>query len=167
MSGEKTIARDEDGLIANEAWNTSFDRLFRESDKLYHRLAAHCDLSETAYWVTYGIYMQGGTISVRDLVELGDMPKQSVNSALKTLEAKGYVTLGFCEGSKKAKVVSLTPAGHAFCDQKIRPANRAERRAFEALTPSEQVEFLRLVEKYVSAIQIDVSNLEGGLANGQ
>ncbi len=163
MNGEKTVKRDEEGLIARDEWNLSFDRLYRESDKLYHRLAAHCDLSETAYWVAYGIYMQGGSISVRDLIELCDMPKQSANSALKALENKGYVTLDFCEGSKKAKVATLTEAGRAFCDEKIRPANRAERRAFETLEPAEQSEFLRLVEKYVGAIQIELKALEGGI----
>lgn len=167
MDGEKIIARGEEPFIANDVWNMSFDRLYRESDKLYHRLAAHCDLSETAYWVAYGIYMQGGSISVKDLIELCDMPKQSANSALKALESKGYVTLDFCEGSKKAKVVTLTAAGRAFCDEKIRPANRAERRAFETLDAAEQSEFLRLVEKYVAAIQVEVANLEGGLANGE
>ncbi len=167
MDGEKTVARDEEGLIANDEWNLSFDRLYRESDKLYHRLAAHCDLSETAYWVAYGIYMQGGSLSVRDLIDLCDMPKQSANSALKAMEAKGYVTLDFCEGSKKAKVASLTAAGRAFCDEKIAPANRAERRAFETLDAAEQAEFLRLVEKYVGAIQIELQNLEGGLLDGE
>ncbi len=167
MDGEKTIARDEEGLIANDEWNLSFDRLYRESDKLYHRLAAHCDLSETAYWVAYGIYMQGGSLSVRDLIDLCDMPKQSANSALKALESKGYVTLDFCEGSKKAKVASLTATGRAFCDEKIAPANRAERRAFETLDTAEQAEFLRLVEKYVGAIQIELQNLEGGLLDGE
>lgn len=167
MNGEKPIACDEEGLIGFDEWINSFDRLYRESDKLYHRLAVHCDLSETAYWVAYGIFMRGGSLAVRELVELCDMPKQSVNTALKALEAKGYVTLDFCEGSKKAKVASFTQAGRAFCDEKIRPASRAERRAFATLDPAEQTELLRLIEKYVGAIQQELTTLEGGLADGE
>ena len=67
----------------------------------------------------------------------------------------------FCEGSRKAKCVILTEAGDELCAQKIVPANKAERAAFMALGIDEQREMLRLVDKYVAALEVELELLEG------
>ena len=41
------------------------------------------------------------------------------------------------------------------------PASRAERRAFNVLSQGEQTEMLRLVDKYVAAIQEQIEAMRG------
>ena len=78
-----------------------------------------------------------------------------------TLESRGLVETDFCEGSRKAKCVILTEAGDELCAQKIVPANKADRAAFMALGVDEQREMLRLVDKYVAALEVELELLEG------
>lgn len=161
MEQETSIPRDADGLIDLGAWSRSFDRLYRKADKLYYAFSQSCGLPESAYWIMYAIYTSGGRAPVRMLIEECLYSKQTVNSALRTLESRGLVETDFCEGSRKAKCVILTAAGDELCEQKIVPANKAERAAFMALGIDEQREMLRLVDKYVAALEVELELLEG------
>ena len=138
------------------------DELYRESDKLYYELARNCGLSETAYWILYAIEVSGGSITQREIASNFSYSKQTVNSALKTLEARGLVELDYVEGSRKSKLVSLTPDGRAFSDERIRPAIAVEDRAFTSLAPEERLELLRLVSAYTEAIDRELAKLKEG-----
>ena len=138
------------------------DVLYRESDKLYYELARNCGLSETAYWILYAIEVSGGSITQRQIASNFSYSKQTVNSALKTLEARGLVELDYVEGSRRSKLVSLTPDGRAFSDERIRPAIAAEDRAFTSLAPEERLELLRLVSAYTEAIDRELAKLREG-----
>ena len=138
------------------------DVLYRESDKLYYELARNCGLSETAYWILYAIEVSGGSITQRQIASNFSYSKQTVNSALKTLEARGLVELDYVEGSRRSKLVSLTSDGRAFSDERIRPAIAAEDRAFTSLAPEERLELLRLVSAYTEAIDRELAKLREG-----
>lgn len=135
------------------------DVLYRETDKLYHEMARGCGLSDCAYWILYEVQVMGGRASQRAIAERFSYSKQTVNSALKTLEAKGLVELCFAEGSRRAKTVCLTPEGHAFSERHIIPAIDAEDRAFTSLSAEERAELLRLVAAYTRAIDRELSRL--------
>lgn len=141
------------------------DVLYRESDKLYYELARDCGLSETAYWIMYALEVSGGSVTQRQIAGDFSYSKQTVNSALKTLEARDLVTLAPAEDDRRAKLVSLTPAGRAFADERIRPAIAAEDRAFTSLAPAERAELLRLVRAYASAIDAEIARLREGRAD--
>lgn len=141
------------------------DVLYRESDKLYYELARDCGLSETAYWIMYALEVSGGCVTQRQIAGDFSYSKQTVNSALKTLAARGLVTLAPAEDDRRTKLVSLTPAGRAFADERIRPAIAAEDRAFTSLAPAERAELLRLVRAYASAIDAEIARLREGRAD--
>ena len=141
------------------------DVLYRESDKLYYELARDCGLSETAYWIIYALEVSGGSVTQRQIASDFSYSKQTVNSALKTLEARGLVELAPDEGDRRAKLVSLTAAGRAFAEERVRPAIAAEDRAFTSLAPAERAELVRLVRAYASAIDAEVTRLREGRSN--
>ena len=128
------------------------EALYRVTDRLYYEMARDCGLSDTAYWVLYEVVYAGGEASQRDLVQVLCQSRQTVNSALKALEAKSLIEMGFEEGSRKCKIVRLTPAGQVFCDAKIVPAMEAEARAFRSLSARDQRELVRLVGAYADAV---------------
>ncbi len=148
-----------DGLIGMKAWIESFDRLYRKTDRLYYEISRECGLPESAYWVMYDIFIAGGSVPVRDIVATSCASKQTVNSAIRHLEGKGLVQTEFCEGSRKAKLARLTEAGRSFSRSRIEPACQAERRAFGVLTAAEQAEMLRLMDKYVEAVEAELDRI--------
>lgn len=135
------------------------DVLYQKTDKIYYELARGCGLSETAYWILYALEVSGGSATQARIAEEFSYSRQTVNSALKTLEARGLAELCFAEGGRRAKAVRLTAAGRAFSDERIVPAIDAEERAFATLAPAERAEFLRLAAAYTAAIDRELRSL--------
>lgn len=158
---ELSLEPDEDGLVSLETWVNSFDRLYRKTDRLYYEMARGCGIPEAAYWLMYAIFSQGGQMPVKGISEACGYSKQTVSSALRKLEEQGLVQTAFCEGSRKAKQVTFTEKGERLVQEQIVPANKAERRAFKALTQAEQAELLRLIEKYVEQVEKEIAIMEG------
>ena len=138
------------------------DCLYNETDRLYSGFARSCGLSECAYWVMYEIEVSSGSASLRGMAEAFSLSKQTLSSAVKSLEAKGLIELSFEEGSRKNKVASFTEAGRAFSRERIVPAIEAESRAFGSLEPEERERLVALVSKYARAIRRELDALKEG-----
>lgn len=145
----------------------ALDALYQRTDKIYYEFARGCGLSETAYWILYALEVSGGSATQSDIAEEFSFSRQTVNSALKTLESRGLVALAPAEGSRRAKLVTLTGSGRAFSDERIVPAIEAEDRAFSTLSPAERAEFLRLAAAYTAAIDREIREIAGGAAGRQ
>lgn len=122
-----------------------FDRLLNGLDHIYSEFSRACGLSDCAYWMLVDTSTAGGSIAVSRLTSEWFYSKQTINSAIKTLTARGFATLEFAEGSRKNKVVSLTEEDRRFAERYALPALKAEQRAFGALEPCEQREIMRLI----------------------
>ena len=129
-----------------------FDRLLNRLDHIYSEFSRAYGLSDCAYWMLVDTSTAGGSIAVSRLTSEWFYSKQTINSAIKTLTARGFATLEFAEGSRKNKVVRLTEAGMRFAEQYALPAQEAEQQAFEVLEPWEQREIMRLIEKFSHAL---------------
>ena len=125
-----------------------FDRMLNGLDRIYSEFSRACGLSDCAYWMLVDTSTAGGSIAVSRLTSEWFYSKQTINSAIKTLTARGFATLEFAEGSRKNKVVSLTEEGRRFAERYALPALKAEQRAFGALEPCEQREIMRLIGKF-------------------
>ena len=88
-----------------------FDRLLNGLDHIYSEFSRACGLSDCAYWMLVDTSTAGGSIAVSRLTSEWFYSKQTINSAIKALTARGFATLEFAEGSRKNKVVSLTEEG--------------------------------------------------------
>lgn len=128
------------------------DRMFNAIDHIYSEFSRACGLSDCAYWMLVDTDKAGGSVAVSRLTSEWYYSKQTINSAIKTLAARGLATLEFAEGSRKNKVVCLTEEGKSFAKRYAAPAQKAEQRAFDALEKSEQQELMRLFGKFSHAL---------------
>lgn len=135
------------------------DVIYRETDRLYYGVARGCGLSPTAFWSLVDIVGRGGESTQADIASEYSYSRQTVNSAIKSLEGKGLVTIGSDVENRRRKVVSLTKAGEGFCKQHVWPAIDAERRAFESLPLGDRKEFVRIVRAYTDAIDRELGKL--------
>lgn len=136
------------GETNNAVSLVDFDRMLNGLDRIYSEFARTCGLSDCAYWMLVDTSTAGGSIAVSRLTSEWFYSKQTINSAIKALTARGFATLEFAEGSRKNKVVSPTEEGRRFAKRYAMPAQGAEQRAFDALEPCEQREIMRLIGKF-------------------
>lgn len=138
------------------------DYLYNAADRLYGQFARSCGLSSCAYWMLYELVRAGGTASLRSIAIAWSYSKQTINSALKSLESRELIELSFEPGSRKSKQASLTPAGVVFAKENIVPGIEAERRAFRTLTADERATLLELANKYTKALDAEFTSMNEG-----
>src|SRR5699024_11708573 len=86
----------------------AFNQLYKEMDDIYHSYAKEQGISDTILWILYSLYENNSSYIQKELCSEWHYPPQTVNSALKTLERQGIISLTAAPGNKKHKLVSLT-----------------------------------------------------------
>lgn len=127
------------------------NRIYREMDGLYHELCVEMGLSDSAFLILYSIVEMDGNCSQREIADYCSTSRKTINSSVKNLEAKGYITL--VNGAGRDKHIVLTEQGEKLVREKIFPIMEAEDRAFLEMEPEEREELLRLNEKYAEAFR--------------
>lgn len=126
---------------------SQFIRAFNEADKemniIYHRLARHYRLSDSVFWVLYLLGEAQGPMTQTKLCGALFLSKQTVNSALKKLESRGYLRMESMSGDRRNKLLSLTDRGEELL----------------RLTPEERRTFLGLTHRYLDAIREETEPL--------
>lgn len=136
------------------------DCLYLEADRIYYGFARRCGLSNCAYWMMYDIERADGPIALADLTSSWAYSKQTINSAIKSLEARGLIELSYAEGSRRNKTAAFTAAGRSFAERYIVPAQDAERRAFCSLAPADRAAILRVACAYTRALSAELERME-------
>ncbi len=127
---------------------TAFNALAREFDGIYHEIAVQLGLSDSAFLILYVIAEFGDGCLQKEIAKQYYVSKQTINSAIKQLVAKGYLTMQ--QGRGRDMHLHLTPTGRQFVAQRIAPVFEWENRVFAALSQEERETLLRLTEKYVT-----------------
>lgn len=127
-------------------------------EALYHRAALKLGVSDSVSWVLYMVYEKGDGCLLKDIYSEKGISKQTINSAMRKLESEGVLFLQHDHGC--AKRVCLTEHGRDYLQRTAARLYRAECRAFDDWTEDEIEEYLRLMEKYNSALKIEIDKME-------
>ena len=92
----------------NEAW--------KENANIYRQMAKQMNLTDMAMWALYTLRVEPGEMTQSRMCEFLHEPKQTINSALKKMEADGLITLQ-SGSNRRTKTIHLTAAGEALADQ--------------------------------------------------
>ncbi|MDE7333478.1 MAG: MarR family transcriptional regulator [Lachnospiraceae bacterium] len=124
-----------------------YNDIFKENENIYRGLARRVGLSECAFWILYILRADNEAPVQSDICACLHLPKQTINSALKKMEAEGYLVL--TRGSDlRSKRVSLTADGVRLCEKTVDRVIGVEQNALNGLPPEEQTLFLSLFRKY-------------------
>lgn len=140
---------------------TQFNNLYKELDDIYHSLARHYGLSDCAFWILYTMQETDESRTQSQLGEMLSLSRQTINSALKNLEAAGYIQLAPVAGNHKSKRILLTDAGKRFAEQTTDRVVQMELRAFDQFSAEEQVVFFRLLTAYVRRLSTETQEILG------
>lgn len=128
-----------------------------ELDALYHQASLRLGLSDSVSVVLYTVYDAGGECLLSTIYKTSGISKQTVNSALRRLEADGILSLSRYDG--RAKKAALTEKGQDFAARTVGRLFRAEAAAFDTWTDEEAAAYLRCMEKYLSDFRRETEKL--------
>lgn len=135
-----------------------YNALYRESDELYRLAAKTMGLSDCAMWILYVLRESGEPQTQSALCAVLCQPKQTVHSALKRLEAGGYLVLsGGCD--RRTRCIRLTQRGITLAESTVDRVIHAETAALAGLSDGEQETLLMLLAKYTRGLRAGITAL--------
>lgn len=135
------------------------NRITYELDALYHAAALKLGLSDSAMFILYMLYDHGGSCPLSEIHGAG-MCKQTVNSAVRKLEAEGVVYLEPYKGN--TKLARLTEKGRRAAESSVARLFFCEEQAFSTWTQEEIETFIALHQKYLTCLREELEGLGGG-----
>lgn len=137
----------------------AYNRIYKETDIVYHNYAKNCGLSDTSFWILYSLSESDELFTQHDFCYNWSFPPQTVNSALKNLEKQGVIYFEPVPGNKKNKWIKLTEKGTKLAVRVITPLICAECESFGELSREECDAMISTAKKYNSILKNRIENM--------
>ena len=131
--------------------------LSNELEALYHQSSLKFGITDSVSIVLYTIYDSGNECLLTDIYKESGISKQTINSAIRALEADGILYLEQHNG--RAKKVILTDKGRDYVQKTAARLYQAEMDAFDTWTDEEVSTYIRLMEKNVDCFRKQIETL--------
>jgi len=125
---------------------SKFRKLYWESDDLFNRIIEKSGLSGAEFLTLY--CLEYGAKTQAEICKQLFMPKQTINSAVKSLSARGFVTLVSSEENAKIKILKITADGKEFSKNHVLVMDDVEDEMWQKFSDDEQNTLLELTKKY-------------------
>lgn len=123
------------------------NEIMKETDDLYRNLAKKFKMSDCMIWILYILREDDRSVTQSDICNMMYMPKQTVNSSLKKMEAEGDIEL-LSINDKRSKQVCLTEKGVDLANNTVDIIISKENNALSKMDKEEQALFINLFKKY-------------------
>ncbi len=134
-----------------------FNYLTSEIDAVYHKAALKFGLSDSAMMILYAVCSNGESSPLSNIYKLFGVRKQTINSALRKLEAEGIVYLELFQGKKKN--ICLTERGKRLAENTAVRLLKAESDILNSWSKSEWEQYVELTKRYLTAFQDKIEEL--------
>lgn len=129
-----------------------YNSIMKENDNIYRVLAKRMGLSECGFWILYMLRTDYTEPVQSEICNCLYGPKQTVNSALKKMEAEGIIEL-IPGTDRRSKKILLTEQGTKLCENTVDRVIGIELQALNHLTEKEQEQFMTLFRKYTDSLK--------------
>ena len=124
-----------------------FNEVMKENNDLYSNLAKKFKMSDCMRWILYILRGENKVLTQSDICNMMCIPKQTVNSSLKKMEAEGYIEL-LNINDKRSKQVSFTEKGLDLANNTVDIIISKENNALSKMDEKEQELLINLLRKF-------------------
>jgi DNA-binding MarR family transcriptional regulator len=134
-----------------------YNYLLGETGAAYHEMSLKLGMSDSAISILYAVLEQGESRPLQQICHCTGLSKQTINSAIRKLEAEGIIYLEMA-GSKN-KTVCLTEKGKLLAEKTAGKVLKAEDEIFASWPQKDVDKYLQLTEAYLLALKEKVKTL--------
>lgn len=131
--------------------------LSSELESLYHQSSLKLGITDSVSVVLYSIYDAGSECLLSDICKNSGISKQTINSAIRSLEADDILHL--VQHTGRTKKVVLTEKGKDYVQQTAAKLYQAEQDAFDSWSEEEISTYIALMEKYNDCFRHQIEKL--------
>ena len=137
-----------------------YNYLLGELNAVYHEMSLKLGLSDSAMIILYTICDQGERCPLQDICRYSGLSKQTVNSALRKLEAERVLYLE-AAGSRN-KTVCLTEKGMGVAERTFLFNDPATTEIYTSWPEQDVEKYLELTEHFLTALQEKAGQMKAG-----
>lgn len=137
-----------------------YNYLLGELNAVYHEMSLKLGLSDSAMIILYTICDQGKRCPLQDICRYSGLSKQTVNSALRKLEAEGVIYL--VSAGSRNKTVCLTEKGMGLAERTVKRIMQAENEIYTSWPEQDVEKYLELTEHFLTALQEKAERMKAG-----
>ena len=105
------------------------------------------DLPDYLVVIMYELLIRG-KLTQRELVNLSDLPKQSINKGIKILRDHDHITMTVYPSDKRVRFCQLTEAGRKYAYDRLRPLFELEEKTAQAMGTDKMKLLAKLSEEW-------------------
>lgn len=105
------------------------------------------DLPDYLVVIMYELLIRG-KLTQRELVNLSDLPKQSINKGIKILRDHDHITMTVDPSDKRVRFCQLTEAGRKYAYDRLRPLFELEEKTTQAMGTDKMKLLAKLSEEW-------------------
>ena len=128
-----------------------------EQFALYDEYAKRHGMSMKTLLVLNALFYAKDGMTQTEVCQRTFQSKQTVNLIVKNLLAEAYVTVTEVPENKRNKIVRMTEAGRAYCEQVVRHITWAEDTAMSLFSPEEQKNLIDLSRTFTKNLTMLVN----------
>lgn len=136
------------------------NRQYNETNALYHAAAVQFGLSDTAFWILYALYSSTAPLTQVQMCAEWCLPKQTLNSAVRSMVEQGLLVLTPAPGGKRAKNLNLTEAGRTVAEKTIAQVVCAEENAMRRMGLERIRQDLAIRQEYLQKLREEFTQLK-------
>ena len=137
-----------------------YNYLLGELNAVYHEMSLKLGLSDSAMIILYTICDQGERCPLQDICRYSGLSKQTVNCALRKLEAERVLYLE-AAGSRN-KTVCLTEKGMGLAERTFFFNDTATTEIYTSWPEQDVEKYLELTEHFLTALQEKAGQMKAG-----
>lgn len=141
-------------MVEQNARLFSLNTVWKENSDIYRRMAKSIGLTETELWILYTLRVEPGEITQSRMCEFLHEPKQTVNSALKKMEAGGLLVLESGQ-NRRAKTIRLTEAGLRLAQKTVDRVWQTETLALSQFSEEDATRMFALMRR-MNALMVEI-----------
>ena len=135
-----------------------FNEVMKENNDLYSNLVKKFKMSDCMLWILYILREENKVLTQSDICNMMCIPKQTVNSSLKKMEAEGYIEL-LNINDKRSKQVSFTEKGLDLANNTVDIIISKENNALSKMDEKEQELLINLLRKFNNLLKDSFSEI--------
>ena len=141
-------------MVEQNARLFSLNTVWKENSDIYRRMAKSIGLTETELWILYTLRVEPGEITQSRMCEFLHEPKQTVNSALKKMEAGGLLVLESGQ-NRRAKTIRLTETGLRLAQKTVDRVWQTETLALSQFSEEDAERMFALMRR-MNALMVEI-----------
>ncbi len=134
------------------------NKQFSKMNALYHRLSQKFEISNSESEILYYLVSSEKDVPIQEIIYFTCSPKQTVNSALRNMEKKEWITLKKIDS--KSKLVCLTEKGKKQAETTVEKILAIEEQIFYSFEQEKVEEYLQFTNEFSHKLEDKLKELE-------